>query len=358
MSMSTQSLSVAVIGAGIIGLSCAWELSKRGAQVTIFDRGEPGCGASVAAAGMLASGYEAASEPNVNANLFELCQQSAGLWGSFAPELEEASDCAIDYHTGGTLAVFTTGSAGAPASTLFERLRNNKIASEQLTAEQVWEIEPSLGPNLIEAISIPNDGQVDNRAVLKALLIACDKAGVRIVKNTPSSGVDLAAFDHVLWTVGADHSMEPLSILPVKGAAFSIRPEPDLPKRIIRFGSHYIVPKNDRVIIGATVEPGVRDCNLDAALISELRARASEICPAVETAPAIETWSGLRPATQDHAPILGCLPDGGFVATGHYRNGILLAPITARIMADMMFENKVDDLVAGFAPDRFSPATA
>ena len=160
-------------------------------------------------------------------------------------------------------------------------------------------------------------------------------------------------YDHVIWTVGAGEVAEAFGIEPVKGAAFALQPASDLPDHIIRFGHHYIVPKVDRVIVGATIEPGVRDTRPDVDLLNELRKTAAEVCPGAASAKIIDTWSGLRPKTADHAPLLGRLENGDFIASGHYRNGILLAPVTAKIMADLILDERVTELSAAFDPARF-----
>ena len=354
--MTTQQPNIAIIGAGIIGLSCAWELAKRGAHVTIYDRGQPGFGASFAAAGMLAVGYEAAVESRAHPGLFALCQSSAELWPAFAEALQTESGYGVQYRPGETLAVAPPDSSANALMASYERLQTHGIACDRLSASQLQALEPSLSPDITAAIRLPTDGQVNNRAVVRSLLAACHKRGVRIVNHTPAEKVDPSRFDRVLWSVGADERMEAFGISPVKGAAFSLKPGSYLPSRIIRFGGHYIVPKKDRVIIGATSEPGVRDWRPDDVLLGQLRQRASGICPGVEGGALISSWSGLRPATADHAPLLGLISADEFIAAGHYRNGILLAPITAQIIADMMLEGKVSELAGAFAPDRFASA--
>lgn len=356
--MSTKSLSVAVIGAGIIGLSCAWELSKRSVQVTIYDRGEPGRGATHAAAGMLGARYECLAAETANPPLLELCMKGAGMWREFAASLGSISGHDIHLIQSDTLALADDPRDGKALEALAKKLSRSLPDVEFIDRHELRQREPSLSEDVAGAIRIIGEGHVSNRISVKALLAACHKSNVKIVSNTPASCVDTSKHDVVLWTVGASEDMDHLGIAPVKGAAFSLKPGSHLPSSTIRFGNQYIVPKHDRVIIGATVEPGVRYFQPDAALIEDLRAQAANICPSIQSAPVVEVWSGLRPATSDHAPLLGRLSDGRYVATGHYRNGILLAPITAKILADMIIDRKTDDLATAFAPERFAIATA
>ena len=354
--MNTQAPSIAIIGAGIIGLSSAWELAKRGARVTIFDRSQPGRGASVAAAGMLAAGYEAAVETDAHPHLFALSHSSAELWPAFASDLQDESGYKVDYQSGETLAVTPVGATGTHLLQAYERLQKNGVSCDLVEGSELRSLEPALASNIPSALWLPKDGQVDNRAVITALLAACHKRGLTVANHTFGESVDRSAFDKVLWSVGADKRMEAFGIQPVKGAAFALKPGSYLPSRIIRFGAQYIVPKKNRVIVGATSEPGVRVWKPDEVLLGQLRQRAAEICPGVENGAVISSWSGLRPATADHAPLLGQISDGEFIAAGHYRNGILLAPITAKFMADMMLDGKKGELAAAFSPERFAAA--
>ena len=355
--MTTSAPSIAILGAGIIGLSCAWELARRGARVTIYDRGDPGQAASFAAAGMLGAGYEAATQPEAHPHLYTLCARSADIWPRFARELEQASNHTVDFTAGETLALASPSAEADLIDKMTEQLGAHAIAFEKLGLPELQSLEPSLSPRVRTGIRLAGDGQVDNRAVIPALIAACRASGVTIVTNMPAAKVDRGHYDHTLWATGANQCTHALGISPVKGAAYAIAPNRYLPTRVLRFGQHYIVPKRTRVIIGATVEPGVTHAEPDAALIAGLRESAAEVCPGIETADIIETWSGVRPATPDHGPLLGRLSDGDFIAAGHYRNGILLAPVTAQIMAGMILDGEVDKLASVFAPGRFAAAT-
>lgn len=224
------------------------------------------------------------------------------------------------------------------------------------------------------ALLLPSDGQVDNRQTLLAL-IACVSDHPRISVKERSApliahgaAIDHAGHDATLvaagWQSGrvevknAVHTISLADLDPVfaevgvfGGQMLAVAPIAQAPRITVRCGHLYIVPKSDRIIIGATTEPGqaLREANPDA--IDALRRQAIALCPALANAPVIDTWAGIRPGTTDHAPILGesRIP-GLFMATGHYRNGILLAPITAKIMADLIVDDQVSELGAAFAP--------
>ena len=354
---------IAVIGAGIIGLSCALELARRGAQITLFDKGTFGRGASWAAAGMLAPAYEAASERGGHKQLFDLCLQSAKLWPDYAARLEQACRHSIGYRPGPSLAVATTQTEADKLDLIARQLDTYGIDYSELSVEQAAVIQPGLNTGLLGALSLPSDGQVDNRLVVAALIGVC-RSSERI-ELRPDTGVEnvadlLDVFDAALCTAGWQSQEllpEAASVKPVGGQLLSVEKLPDHPTQTIRSGAVYIAPKQDRVVIGATVEPGIVRQSTDAKSITDLLRSAVDIYPGLAGAKVLESWAGVRPGTPDHAPILGQLKDRPiFLATGHYRNGILLAPITAQIIADMMFSRQVSPLAQAFSPDRFAPA--
>ncbi len=354
--MTASPPSISIVGAGVIGLSCAWTLARRGASVTLYDKGQPGLGASWAAAGMLAPAFECGSEPGAHPDLFELCIAGAELWPDFAVELERQTGGTIGYVAGPSVAVAETEEEADALNRMRAALENANTPCEALSPDAAKQMEPALTGPVSAALALPTDGHVDNRAVCEALAAACGAAGVRFVmQRAVEPGEDLGS-DVTLWTTGADPTLE--GVMPVKGAAFSLRPSSSLPTRAIRFGDVYFTPHADRVVIGATVEPGKTDLEPSREAIGRLHARAAEICDGVESGVLQMRWAGVRPATADHAPMIGRRANGDWIATGHYRNGILLAPITGQIMADMILRDEASSLASAFSPDRFAPATA
>ncbi|MEO0883568.1 MAG: FAD-dependent oxidoreductase [Pseudomonadota bacterium] len=341
-SSKAQYPSIAIIGAGIIGLSSAWALARRGARVSLYDQTWPPRGASWAAAGMLAPAYEAAGEIGAHPRLFELCMQSADLWPCFAADLEAASGIDVGYHPGPTLAVATTEERFRQLESLATDLTRRGIRCGVLRRAEALTLEGALGPSIIGAITHETDGQVDNRAVIEALIIACEASGVRRVPEPPQCDITL---ETVGWQADGNH--------PVKGQLLSLTPIETGPRHVVNHGSLYIVPKRDRIVIGATSEPGRSDTAADKQATDALRQQAIALIPDLSKAKTQERWAGVRPATADRAPVFGNPDPSRFIATGHYRNGILLAPITARLMADMILDGHVSDLAAAFSPDRF-----
>jgi len=368
---------VAILGAGIIGLAVAFELAiKRGVPVTIYDPAPMGRGASWAAAGMLAPAFEAAAEEGVHPHLFDLCMEGAELWPDFSIDLAHAADAESGYSGRPSLALAFDMAETAAMHKLARALDARGIAHEELPPGTAHLLEPSLAPDLVAALQMPTDGQVDNRAVVRALIMALQRSPLATLRSEAaplrSVGGRLTLEGHDLILAAAGWSTAAIKV-EENGELFSlVNWDPALdeidcyggqmlsvahgygsPETTLRCGTIYIAPKADRVIIGATVEPGVATEAPEPAAISALLARAARLCPVLADLPIIETWAGIRPGTRDRAPLIGetAVP-GLYVASGHFRNGILLAPITARIIADMMLGKPMSELHQSFSPSR------
>ncbi len=336
---------IQVRGAGIIGLACALELVRRGARVSICDTGDPGRGASWAAAGLLGPAHEAAGQGNPVPAFLALCLKSAALWPGFATGLEEASGGTIGYRTAPALAIAGRGEPETALAGLAVRLARLDLPWRRLTGLQARSLEPALSPAIGQALELPTDMQVDNRAVVTALVKALAGFGVSVSRTAGEADILLETAG---WSDEACH--------PVKGQMLSFAPFAGGPERVIRSGALYIVPKADRIIVGATEEPGIADTGTDEPALARLRSDAVQLCPGLADAVVLQSWAGLRPAAPDGLPVIGWRDRARsrFVATGHYRNGILLAPATAAIAADALLDGKDSVLLPAFAPDRFS----
>jgi glycine oxidase len=372
--------SVAVIGAGVIGLAIAWRLAQRGAKVTVFDKGAAGSGASHAAAGMLAAHLEA--EPREE-NLVALNRASQDLWPAFAAELEAASGIAVDLRTEGTLLLALTGDDQSRLKHVLAFQKSLGLPLEWLTTAEVRQREPHLTPSISGAIFSPQDHQVDNRAVAAALREAALKAGVTLRENTPVerimtsnsrvTGVGIAeeivSADTVILAAGAwsraiaglpTASLPP--VRPVKGQMLALRMDPQAPllTHVVWAPGAYLVPRKDgRLLIGATVEEKGFDPNLTAGGQLALLEATWRALPGIEELPIHEMWVGFRPGSRDDAPIIGESAVPGLIyATGHYRNGILLTPVTAEAIATLVLDGKADPRVANFGFERFAPPLA
>jgi glycine oxidase len=368
--------SIAVIGAGVIGLSIAWRLAQRGAAVIVFDQGAAGAGASHAAAGMLAICAEA--EPGEEA-LVALGRASQTMWPAFARELEAAADLSIDLRSEGTLLVALTADDQARLRHRLAFQKGLGLPVEWISGAEARRREAHLAPGIAGAVLSPEDHQVDNRKLVAALRVAAERAGVTIrehcaverivVSGGRAAGVALAdgtqvPVDTVVLAAGAwSRRVEGLPadarppVRPVKGQTIALRMDAAAPliNHVVWAPGAYLVPRRDgRLIIGATVEEKGFDAALTAGGVLSLLEAAWRAVPALEELPIDDMWVGHRPGSRDDAPILGPGPVDGLVyATGHYRNGILLTPVTAEAIARLALDGEVDAMIAPFGVERF-----
>ena len=371
---------VVVVGGGAIGLAVAWRAAQAGMAVTVVDQA-PGRGASWAAAGMLAPVTEVHYGER---QLLALNLAAAARWPSFAAELEEAAGQPVGYRPGGTLAVARDADDNAALEDLYQFQLRCGLEVERLRSRECRQLEPGLAPSIRGGVLAAGDHQVDNRALVQTLVVACERAGVRLVEGRvaelaveggrvtgvvlAASGERLAAGTVVLaagcWSGGigglAAEALPP--VRPVKGQLLYLRGPADQPlcSRNVRGLEVYVVPRGDgRVVVGATVEEQGFDTTVTAGAVHDLLRAALELLPEVAELELAETVVGLRPGSPDNAPMLGPAgPDGLVVATGHYRNGILLTPVTADAIAELLASGRVPELIAPFGPERFAGGVA
>ncbi|MBX3538750.1 MAG: glycine oxidase ThiO [Chelatococcus sp.] len=377
---SARQNEVAIIGAGVIGLSIAWRLAQRGLPVTVFDKGEAGQGASHAAAGMLAACAEI--EPSEE-RLLTLNRASQALWPAFATELEAASGLPVELRTEGTLMVALTADDAAKLRNHAELQGRLGLPVSWLSGRDLRRLEPALAPGVAGGVSSPEDHQVDNRKLAQALRVAALRAGVTLVENTPIEGlalkdgrvagvttaaglreagrVVLAAGPWSRGIPGLPAEARP-AVRPVKGQMLALAMDPAAPllRHVVWAPGVYLVPRLDgRLIVGATVEEKGFDTAITAGGLLSLLHSAWRALPGIEELPVLETWVGHRPGSRDDAPIFGAGPVEGLVyATGHHRNGILLTPITAKLISDFILSGKMDPMGEPFGFGRFMRAAA
>jgi len=364
---------VAVIGGGVIGLAIGWRLAQAGCPVTVWERGEPGRGASWAAAGMLAAAIE--TEPTEEA-LSYLGRWSQSLWPDFVRELEAASGMTVGYDATGTLAcAFTRDQAARLRQALAVQLRAG-CELEWLSARAARELEPALSPNLVAAVLSPKDHQVDNRRLGPALVRAFERAGGVLRSGieptvAPGHGVvadgalhpaDATVIAAGAWSrnVGGLPEAARPRVRPIKGQMLAVRMPKAAPliRHVVWGGSCYLIPRGDgRLIVGATTEERGFDTSLTVGGVLGLLDDAWRTLPAIEELPIDELWTGFRPGSPDDMPILGPTPVSGVIlATGHHRNGILLTPATAALIAELVLTDRVPNRMAPFLPDRLAVA--
>ncbi len=366
---------VAVIGAGICGLGIGWRLAAAGCQVDVFERGAAGREASWAAAGMLAAQVE--TEPGEEA-LLALNLESQAAWPDFTATLEAASGIDLGYRSEGTLVVAAHRDDAAELRHTFEFQRGLGLDITWLSGGQARRLEPHLAPAISAAVLSKKDHQVDNRQLTIALQAAYLRAGGRLHEHSTVEAVDVAAgrargvqvdgrrieADIVLLAAGAwSYDIDGLPpesrppVRPLKGQMLSLRMDRRAPivDRVLWGPGIYIVPRRDgTLILGATVEEKGFDRDLTAGGIHRLLEAAWEILPQIEELPIGEMWVGFRPTSRDDAPILGPTPvEGLVVATGHHRNGVLLAPLTIDAVSAFVLDGTLDPAIEPFGIGRF-----
>lgn len=379
---------VVVVGGGVIGLSIAWRTACRGLSVAVVDDGREQR-ASWAAAGMLSplSEFHAAEE-----ELLELNLRSAQRYPSFVAELEQASSDVVAYRRCGTLVVaFDAGDATELDDLHALQLRHG-LDTERLRGSQCRDLEPALAAGVRAGVHLPDDHQVDNRRLERALREAARRAGVALVAGTATAieasagrvegvrldgGAELRAGSAVVVAAGcwSERLLTSLGlqlpVRPVKGQILRLRARPKsgavLPERTVRAVVHgsavYIAPRADgELVVGATMEEQGYDTIVTAGAVHELLHDARAVLPGLDEAELVECRAGLRPGSPDNLPLIGSLgrgaPDGLVVAAGHGRHGILLAPLTADAVAALLAQGSLPPLLDVCNPTRFSARVA
>jgi glycine oxidase len=354
---AVKTWDVIIVGGGIIGLSLSIALRKRGARVLVVERGEPGREASYAAAGMLAD-----CTLETPAALQPLATASARMYPEFVHELEDESDIDVDLRDQGSLVFpppehvhelpgFTTESVlPAPLAQLEPGLADSKRAVFYLK-------ERSVDPRALVAAALKaakhREVDISSGTVVTAVLLSEGRvAGVSTEKTSYHAAVVVNCAGAWAGQVSPDN----FPTRPVTGQMLSVAGDsPNLLRHVIRSSEVYLVPRSDgRILIGATVEEAGYDKRTDASTIQRMHRAAVQMLPALANARMLEAWAGLRPGTPDDLPILGATETPGyFVATGHFRDGILLTAVTAQVMAQVVTGVKPDQDIAAFSPARF-----
>ena len=368
-----KSFDVAIAGAGLIGSSIAFELAQAGLKVAVFDRGEPGREASWASAGILSP----APESPAMISMVPLAKASMNLYPSLVANVEEISGEKVGFRPKGTIDVFFNKDAIPDLSTLIALHHGLGLKAEPLRPEDARELEPSLSPELEAAALRPDEASIDNRALTHAMLTAAANSGVEMFAGANVTGivkegnrcVGLKLGSETInakWIVIAAGCFsaeiagvkEFAPVRPAKGQMVSLRADGLEIERVIWGEKIYIVPRNDeRILAGATVEYVGFDKQVTAGGIERILSAAIEVIPELANARIEETWAGLRPDSPDHLPILGPTDiDGLMIATGHFRSGILLTPITARLIRQWITERSVEIDWDRLSPMRFIEA--
>jgi glycine oxidase len=368
-----KSFDVAIAGAGLIGGAIALELVEAGLSVGVYDRGEPGHEASWASAGILSP----APENPGGIPMVPLGKASMALYPEFVARVEEISGEKSGFRPHGTIEALLSGDAVRDLSTLIALHHGLGLKAEPLRGEEARELEPALSEEVEAAALRPEEASVDNRALVQAVLAAARNRGAQIFPGQGAQAVwreggrcaglklrneNVAA----KWTVVAagcfSTEIEGVKgyapVRPAKGQMVALRAEGVQIERVLWSERIYLVPRNDgRILAGATVEYAGFDKQVTAGGLKKILAGAIELAPGLVEARIEETWAGLRPDSQDHLPILGPTDvDGLMMATGHFRSGVLLTPITARLIVEWITRQSVSVDWERFSPMRFVPA--
>lgn len=364
-------MDAAVIGGGVIGLSVAWRAARAGLSVAVVDP-EPGSGASHFAAGMIAPVGEAEYGEEA---VVALNRDSAARYPSFIAELELDAGRSAGYRQTGTLHVATDIDEQTALEREFRYRQELGLPVERLTSRQTRDVEPGLAPSIRGGMLVESDHQVDPRAMVATLLQACNRLGVQIHRSRASllieagraTGVGLDGGERLeasrvvlaagCWSgavPGVPEADRP-PVRPVKGQILRLRGAPGMIARTIHGGSVYILPRGDgRVVIGGTVEERGFDTSVTAGAVYELLREARALVPDVVELELVEASAGLRPGSPDNMPMVGdSTTPGLIVATGHYRNGYLLAPATADAVAWVLAGGRWPGATRPWSPSRF-----
>ncbi|MFF4889942.1 glycine oxidase ThiO [Micromonospora chersina] len=349
---------VAIVGAGPVGLAIAWRCASRGLRVTVYDPA-PGSGASHVAAGMLSPVAEAYFGEQ---ELTGLLAESAARWPRFAADLAEASGTDVGYRADGTLVVGLTADDLAEARRLWSYQQGLGLPITPLRPSELRDREPALAPRVRGGAVAPGDHQVDPRRLVPALRAAAERAGAVL---RPTRVGALSEVDARITVVAAGcgaAALTGLPVRPVKGQVLRLRAPgrgaADF-RHVIRGyadgESIYLVPRDSgEVVVGATVEERA-DTEVTAGGVLRLLRAAVDLVPGLAEYDLVEATAGLRPGTPDNAPLIGPLlgRPGVLVATGHHRHGIVLTPVTADLVTELIVTGGPDPLLAPFTPDRF-----
>jgi len=368
-----KKFDVVIAGGGVIGGAIALELARAGLRVALFDRQQPGQEASWASAGILSPAPE---NPGV-VSMVPLGKASMSLYPEFVAQVEEISGTSVGYRPKGTLEALFSHDTKAELSTIIALHHGLGLKAEPLRPEDARELEPSLSEEVEAAVLRPEEASVDNRALTAAILKAAQRCGAEIFSGDGAKAIwregnrcaglvlqteKVEANSTIIAAGCFSATIEGVApfapVRPAKGQMAALRADDVKIERVLWSEKIYLVPRNDgRVLAGATVEHAGFDKRVTAGGIEKILSAAIDLAPGLANARIEETWAGLRPDSPDHLPILGPTDiDGLLMATGHFRSGILLTPITARLIREWITEQRVSVDWDRFSPLRFQSA--
>jgi len=360
-----------IIGGGVMGSSIALRLAQAGQKVLVLEKAVPGAEASSAAGGILGAQIEG----DADGPLFRLCLASREAHAALAEELREATGIDVGYRRCGVLKIALPGDDLAPLAQKMAWQRGIGLPVEELTGDEVRRLEPCLAADVAMGIHFPADGQVDPRQLAKALPIAAQRAGATfrpavvrrvVVEDGRAAGVQLdgetvhagaVVVAAGAWTSLVEGTGVPAdAVQPVRGQMLRLELRGLDLRRVVFTPRGYVVPRGGgTVLTGSTMERAGFDKRVTAGGVASILKNALAAVPSLAGADLADSWSGLRPAPSDGTPLIGCgAVPGLFLASGHHRNGILLTPETARLVAEAVIAGSEPEALRPFSPRRFA----
>ncbi len=369
-----KTYDIAIIGGGIIGVTIALELAREKLSVVVLDRQQPGREASWAAAGMLSP----APDSPRDGTLVPLSHRSLQIYPEFVAAIEEESSKPTGYARNGALQIFCGRNGEADRDAMVAEHRRLGLSAEPIALETARQWEPSIGPSAAAASWLPDEATIEPRLLMEAVLTAARIQQVEIRSDCEVTGF-LRLSSHCTGVMGRGEHITAGAVVvaagcfsakilqasglaasyaptrPVRGQMLGLQSDGVRLQHVVRSHRAYLVPRRDgRTVAGSTLEEAGFKKQVTPAGIKHVLEGALELCPALSEAEVLETWSGLRPGTPDDLPIIGRTDmEGLLIATGHYRNGILLAPVTAKLIRNCLTQQHTDFDSRAFSPLRF-----
>ena len=369
--MTHKTSDVLIVGGGIIGLSLAQELALQKLSVTVLERGQMGQEASSAGAGILAP----RAEMEEAGPLAQLLLASRKIYPAFVKQVSNCSGLSIDFSISGLLSVALNSEQQAELDRKKQQQTELGLEVQSLWREETLRMESCLNPALLSALYFPEEGYVNNRELVEAVRLVCLQLGARLVpecsvlavkaERDNVSGVETSlgffASRRVVIAAGSWSGQIPtglpyvLPVKPARGQMVAMKMLPPGLRHVVYGSNGYLVPRKDgRVLLGSTVEWVGYDKQVTLDGMEQITASAVALAPALRSSTFVECWAGLRPFCEGGLPVLGPTEiDGLYFATGHFRNGLLLAPITAKLMADVIVAGNIAKILEPFLPSRF-----